>query len=98
MTDIRLLLCSLVKNLLAKNDLPLKYRWTIQLNLDDTPDPARLLAWLKENAAAAHPLTLRAIWPDLDNRTVILEPPRISRTRKAEGEWGGRVTLVMREG
>ncbi|MCB2178544.1 hypothetical protein KQH61_03925 [bacterium] len=88
---------------------PVKYQWNLKLQASDTllsksgvgaePSPDAFLTWLKQAAISSRRITMRAIWEQMDNRDVIVEPPRLSRqfTSDITGFWGGQIEVSLRE-
>lgn len=88
---------------------PVKYQWEVQLqvgdallNVDGTgyeSSPDAFLDWLKQSAVSSKRVHMRAIWAQLDDRYVIVEPPTHSRqyTNTVTGGWGGQVQVHLRE-
>lgn len=86
---------------------PLRYRWTLRLRLnsaqadrsgDPQPAPEAFVTWLQRVARRARKIRMRSIWADLDEKDVLVEPPALQREHGADGNWGGVLTLVLREG
>ncbi len=87
---------------------PVKYQWIVQAKASDIQftltgqtdhDPDDFLAWLKEAAQSAKRIHMRSIWEQMDDKYVVIEPPRLLRdfTNKVLGLWGGRVVFTARE-
>lgn len=88
---------------------PVKYQWNLNLQVSDTllkksgvgsePPPDAFLNWLKQAAISSRRIYMRAIWAQMDNRYVIVEPPKLTRqfTNEVTGFWGGQVEVSLRE-
>jgi hypothetical protein len=86
---------------------PLKYQWTLRVRLADLqadgaggidPSPDAFMSWLQDAARSARRVTLRSIWPALDSKTVLVEPPSLKREYIDGTQWGGSATVILREG
>lgn len=86
---------------------PLKYQWTLRVRLADLQvdraggldaDPDEFMAWLQQAARQARKIQMRSVWPALDDKFVIVEPPSLKREYIDGGQWGGTATVVVREG
>ncbi|MDH5508545.1 MAG: hypothetical protein OEZ02_15085, partial [Anaerolineae bacterium] len=87
---------------------PVKYQWNIRVRVADNQltnsggrdhDPDKFANWLKQAAQQAKRVRMRAIWEQMDDRYVIVEPPNLFRqfTNKILGWWGGSMSLTIRE-
>ena len=85
---------------------PLKYQWTLRVRLADLqadraggidPRPDAFMAWLQQAARQARRIRLRSIWPALDDKSVIVEPPTLQREYGDGRQWGGLAMVVLRE-
>lgn len=86
---------------------PLKYQWTLRVRLADLQadraggldaSPEDFIAWLQQAARQARKVQMRSIWPELDDKFVIVEPPTLKRDYIDGKQWGGTATVVVREG
>lgn len=83
---------------------PLRYQWTLRVKLgelqaDRSGGPDAFMAWIKAAARGARKITMRAIWEDMDERYVVVEPPALLGQfgNTLLGWWDGTVTITLRE-
>jgi hypothetical protein len=87
---------------------PLKYQWMVRAKIADNQltlvggkdhDPDAFTSWLKQAARQAKRIHMRAVWEQMDDKFVIVEPPTLMRTfsNRILGWWGGSQTLTIRE-
>ena len=85
---------------------PLKYQWTLRVGLADLQagrsggrdaNPDDFMAWLQQAARQARKIQMRSVWPALDDKYVIVEPPALRRQYGDGNLWGGTATVVLRE-
>jgi len=87
---------------------PLKYQYLLKIKVADQQsdlrgnrdsDPDELMYWLKAAAAGARKITMRSLWEQMDNLSVIVEPPTLIRqfTDPILSWWGGVTTITLRE-
>ncbi len=87
---------------------PLKYRWDLRVRIADNQltlvggkdhDPDAFTTWLKDAARQAKRIHMRAVWEQMDDKFVIVEPPKLRRTftNRILGWWGGTQEVSIRE-
>jgi hypothetical protein len=88
---------------------PVKYQWNLRIKTSSTQrtltgkelntEPDKLLSWLKECARTSRKISMRAVWEQMDSKTVIVEPPTLLRqfTNNLLGGWGGQMIITLRE-
>ncbi|MCH7662561.1 MAG: hypothetical protein IH859_01660 [Chloroflexi bacterium] len=87
---------------------PLKYRWNVRVRIADNQltlvggkdhDPDAFTTWLKDAARQAKRIHMRAVWEQMDDKFVIVEPPKLRRTftNRILGWWGGTQEVSIRE-
>ena len=96
---------ALVVKALART--PVRRQWVIRATagdfqvdaqgLDDA-DPDDFYLWLRDMAITAEPILMHSAWSAMDDIYVFLESPTLQRLYTTpEGEWGGELTMTIRE-
>src|SRR3990167_1122138 len=86
---------------------PIRRQWSIravtgdfqvdQQGLDDA-DPDDFYLWLQDLAVSATPVLMRSAWKSMDDRYVYIEQPTLNRLYATpSGEWGGMLSITIRE-
>lgn len=86
---------------------PVKYQYNLRIKVSSLMrtyagqpdrDPDVFLDWLKQMAGSASRVTVQSVFPQWNNRLVIIEPPSVTRTfaNRVLAMWGGVLVITVR--